>query len=131
MTYIDKYTKQKYHAARRGIQFNLTYEEWIGFWGDDILNRGRGKGNLQMCRNLDQGSYQLDNIHKATCEQNSSDKFKFGFKGRKSAIQECSGDFIKALLENGYSTRSVAFLVNCAQKQIMNFKNEKGAYAKH
>lgn len=131
MMYTEQYKRQSYHAYRRNIPFTLTYEEWVEFWGADITQRGRGLGKLQMCRNEDKGAYALGNIYKATCEQNSSDKFKFGFKGRASAISQSEEWFITGLLENGYSTRTVALLVNCDQKQIMNFKNQKGAYAKH
>lgn len=129
MLSIDKFKKQKYHSFKRGIEFNLTYEKWLAVWGDKLDKRGRGLGKLQMCRIGDKGNYELGNVYIDTCENNSSDKFKFGFKAKKPAIKDVNKDFIQTLLDMKYSTRNIAFLTNCNQKQIMNFKNQLGPNA--
>ena len=127
--YIDGYRNQRNHCKARGVEFNFSYEEWITFWGKDIDKRGRGLDKLQMCRNNDIGPYSIGNIYKATHQQNSSDKFTFGFKARKPAIVGELMITVKGMLDSGLSTRAVAYLVNCSQKQVMNFKNNLGAYA--
>jgi len=78
MNYKQKYLDHKYNANKRGIDFHFTYEEWIQWWGDDILKRGHCKGNLVMSRYGDVGPYHPDNVFKNTQEQNISD----GHKGK-------------------------------------------------
>ncbi len=69
--YRIAYSSQKHTAARRGIEFNLTFQEWCEFWGEDIERRGNGKDSLQMQRFEDIGPYALGNIRKGTPKQNS------------------------------------------------------------
>lgn len=71
-----KYYDQKHQAAKRGIDFNLTYEEWITWWGDDLDKRGNGPNDLCMCRYKDQGAYELGNIYKDTRRNNSIEGMK-------------------------------------------------------
>ena len=64
-----------YHNARscakeRGIDWQFTYDTWIEWWGDDIVNRGPHKGQLVMARNGDIGPYHPDNVHKKTAAEN-------------------------------------------------------------
>lgn len=77
--HYQKYHNQRYHASKvRGIEFNLSFEEWLDWWGDDIENRGCTAGKLQMGRYNDEGPYALGNIYKCTIEENLSLR-----KGRK------------------------------------------------
>ena len=78
MNYKDKYRDHKFRAKKRGLDFHFTYEEWIEWWGKDIVRRGNRKGNLVMSRYGDVGPYHPDNVFKNTAEQNASD----GNKGR-------------------------------------------------
>lgn len=68
---------QKYGSAKRGIDFNLTFEEWYNWFLYQGVDRNipqQNKGeSWAMCRKNDQGAYQLDNIYLATMKQNSSD----------------------------------------------------------
>lgn len=63
---------QRQNAYRRGIGWELTYEQWREWWGDDIERRGTGECNLQMQRVADAGPYALGNIKKGTPKQNSA-----------------------------------------------------------
>lgn len=78
-----------------------------------------------MCRFQDKGNYELGNIFIATHEENSREKFVNGFKGKPRAISDEVIDTVKAMLEMKIPTRKIAHLVNCSQKQVMNFKNQK------
>lgn len=67
----QKYRLQKSHAKKRGIEWKLTYEEWIAWWGDDIHFRGSRADKLQMQRLHDKGAYEIGNIVKGHPKQNS------------------------------------------------------------
>jgi len=65
----------KYHNARscamqRKIEWQFTFDTWVEWWGDDIINRGPYKGQLVMARYGDQGPYHPDNVRKATSGEN-------------------------------------------------------------
>jgi hypothetical protein len=70
MNYKHDYYSQKSSANGRNIDFQFTYEEWINWWGDDIVNRGRKAGQLVMARIGDQGPYHPDNVIKKACGDN-------------------------------------------------------------
>ena len=61
---------QKNKAKRRGIGWELTYEQWRHWWGDDLAKRGQGKDDLQMQRPADSGPYALWNIRKGRPVEN-------------------------------------------------------------
>lgn len=56
----------------RRIEWELTFEQWVEWWGDDIELRGQGSDNLQMQRINDTGPYALGNIVKGTPKQNTA-----------------------------------------------------------
>jgi hypothetical protein len=69
--YRRAYHNQKAHAAQRGIEFLLTFQEWCDFWGEDIERRGNGPNDLQMQRHADTGPYTIGIIRKGTPKQNA------------------------------------------------------------
>jgi hypothetical protein len=71
MNYKKQYNCQKSTAKGRNIDWHFTYETWLAWWGTDIINRGRKTGQLVMARIGDQGSYDPNNVLKATCNQNA------------------------------------------------------------
>lgn len=66
-----KFQQQKKSAKRRGIEWQLTFREWLEWWGDDLELRGTGRDNLQMLRFMDQGPYALWNIKKGKPADNA------------------------------------------------------------
>jgi len=106
MNYKHKYSVQKAAAKVRGIEFQFTYEEWLAWWGDDIVNRGPYKGQLVMARIGDTGPYHPDNVRKITCSENATESNSKSirkiqtplgiFNSRKEAAQShnCSGAII-------------------------------------
>ncbi|MCP3709743.1 hypothetical protein M3I54_22630 [Paraburkholderia sp. CNPSo 3274] len=70
--YRVAFNTQRHGAARRGIGWELTFEQWLEWWGADIERRGTGECNLQMQRIADAGPYAIGNIKKGTPKQNSS-----------------------------------------------------------
>ena len=57
-----KYGTHKASAKQRGIEFDLTFDEWWGLWEPHWAERGRGKLNKCMCRKLDSGGYTVGNV---------------------------------------------------------------------
>jgi hypothetical protein len=65
-----RYWHQQKAAKQRGIEWALSFEQWLEWWGEDLDNRGQHSFNLQMCRIGDKGGYELGNIYKGTPAQN-------------------------------------------------------------
>lgn len=65
-----KYSAQKKQAQMRGIEWELTFDEWLDWWGIDLDRRGVRAGQLMMCRVGDEGPYKLGNIYKGTPADN-------------------------------------------------------------
>lgn len=55
---------QRWAAARREIEFLLTFEEWLKIWEDSgfLHLRGKGKGKYCMARYGDIGAYEVSNV---------------------------------------------------------------------
>ncbi len=75
--YKEQYRIQKQNARRRGIGFEITYEQWLEVWGDKIEQRGVGKGKYCMARNNDQGPYAIDNVKIIPFEDNNKEQHDF------------------------------------------------------
>jgi hypothetical protein len=78
---IRNYNAHKSSAKNRGIEFNLTFDEWFNWWLNNGLDKNfsqgkRNKDTLCMCRFNDTGGYSLDNIYCATASQNVKDMTK-------------------------------------------------------
>ena len=67
-----KYASQKGKAKHRGIEFNLTYEEWWDIWqkSGKWAQRGARKGCYVMSRYNDTGAYEVGNVFIQTHEEN-------------------------------------------------------------
>ena len=78
------FCNQKNAAKRRGIGWELTFDQWLSWWGADLDNRGPSRDNLQMQRFADQGPYALGNIKKGTPRDNS----KTAGKGKQNRASE-------------------------------------------
>ncbi len=59
-----KYACHKSKAKQRGIEFNLTYEEWWHIWqkSGKWEQRGPNKGQYVMSRYNDIGPYEIGNV---------------------------------------------------------------------
>lgn len=65
-----RYSKQKAHAAARGIPFLLTFDEWWAIWEPYWELRGRSRDAFVMGRIGDVGPYAVGNVKIITHEQN-------------------------------------------------------------
>ncbi len=62
--FLHDYTHQKHEAIRRGIQFKLTFDEWLMIWtrSGHLEERGRKRGQFVMARKGDKGPYAVGNV---------------------------------------------------------------------
>ena len=67
---LAAYRVQKRNSAIRRIEFKLTFQQWLDFWGGDLDRRGTGVDDLQMQRRGDLGAYEIGNIIKGDARQN-------------------------------------------------------------
>jgi hypothetical protein len=83
LTPRHKYLNHKACAKRRGIAFELTFEEWLDIWNRSgrFSQRGRRASEYQMARHGDVGPYAIGNVKIVTASQNIVE-IK-GKKGRK------------------------------------------------
>jgi hypothetical protein len=70
-----KYSTHKSNAKRRGIEFDLTFEQWFDIWekSNKWNERGRGADKYCMCRVGDTGSYSVNNVFIGQGKHNVSD----------------------------------------------------------
>ena len=55
---------------RGGIEFTMTYDQWLSVWGDKLENRGVHSGQYGMLRTRDEGGYTLGNVRIGTPKEN-------------------------------------------------------------
>lgn len=71
-----KYSRHRLNAARRGIAFNLTFDEWWGIWQGSgrWAQRGNRKGQYVMARDGDLGAYEIGNVRIVKHETNTGER---------------------------------------------------------
>lgn len=72
--YKQRYFEHRQNAKRRGIPFELTFNEWLQIWQDSGKwdMRGKGKGSYVMSRIGDAGPYSVKNVYINSQEDNAS-----------------------------------------------------------
>lgn len=91
------YHAQKANAKKRGIGWELTFAQWVEWWGEDIHKRGNGHDNLQMQRIGDSGPYALGNIRKGYPRDNSATRFRVWRNRRAEKAKKEHEAFLDAL----------------------------------
>ena len=58
------YDIHRRRAGYRGVEFKLTFEEWLKIWEDSghLYERGKGTGSYVMGRHGDKGPYAVGNV---------------------------------------------------------------------
>lgn len=71
-----RFYDQKKAADKRGIEWELTFPQWLSIWqgSGKFEQRGRGNGYV-MGRNGDVGPYAAGNVYICTAGQNSKDGY--------------------------------------------------------
>lgn len=73
-------------AKRRGIQFLMTFAEWLSEWGENFGRRGTGRDDLCMARHNDEGPYAVGNVSIITNKQNLLDRDRFQSAKRREQL---------------------------------------------
>lgn len=84
-----RYTRHKVNAARRGVAFHFTFEQWQHVWlaaGKWREPRGPISSRYQMCRLFDRGAYEPGNCYIGTKAQNCRDMNKYSRKTKRSTV---------------------------------------------
>jgi len=74
---------QRATSKKRGVEFNLTFEEYDEFWGDDFHKKGIKMQDMCMGRYDDAGAYEIGNIYKCTNAEN-----KMGPRSKDEGLHE-------------------------------------------
>ena len=100
-TIKKKYNDHKHQAHSRGIEFLISYEDWLEMWLESGRweQRGSKKGQYQMTRKLDKGPYSKNNCVIKTVEENQAE--------RHNVPDGQTGDIIMAYLR-GETQQSIA-----------------------
>lgn len=77
---VEKFKQQARQAKQRGIEWLLTFDEWMSAWRDSGKWDERGKriGQYVMARRGDVGPYALDNIYFCLASENHTHAFTNG-----------------------------------------------------
>lgn len=68
-----KYLAHKSSAKQRGIEFDLTYDDWLTIWGQKLTDRGRLAGQYGMLRTRDEGGYSVGKVRIGTPKENAQE----------------------------------------------------------
>jgi hypothetical protein len=90
-----KYSKHKSSAKIRGIDFKLTFEEWLDIWQTSGFyeKRGRGRGTYVMSRYNDTGAYEIGNVFIQSNAQNIIDAKNTGRRKGSKHTEETKNLF--------------------------------------
>jgi hypothetical protein len=68
------YALHRSQAAGRGVEFDLTFDEWWEIWEPRWHLRGVRADQMQMCRTRDQGGYTPGNVRIDTQRANAVER---------------------------------------------------------
>jgi len=118
--YNTHYHNAKHCAKQRGIEWQFTYDTWIEWWGEDIVNRGPYKGQLVMARYNDTGPYHPDNVRKITCSENTKEAHThmvFSQETREKIRQRMMGNTLRRSPE-AEAKRIASYKATLAKKRL-------------
>lgn len=69
-----RFKQHRQSAKHRGIDFNLTFEQWWELWAPHWEKRGQGSQQMCMCRKADKGPYEVGNVRIATNKENQQER---------------------------------------------------------
>ena len=82
-----RYAQHKKNAAKRGVEFELSFEEWWAIWEPHWERRGTHKDQLGMCRTHDKGPYRVGNVRLDSPKGNAAER---------GMMQKCSRSYLYA-----------------------------------
>lgn len=119
-------SKQQYHnhkarAKRKGIPFELTFEQWYKIWLDSghYHEKGTKHGQYVMSRYHDQGGYTIDNVYIQTVGDNTKEAF---LHNNKNFIKPKFGED-NNFYGKKHSENAIAKIKTARAKQIFSIES--------
>lgn len=101
------FTGQRKAAKRRGIGWELTFEEWLSIWADKLPMRGRT--GLVMARKGDVGPYAKGNVSIMTARDNLNEvEMPHGENHPRAKLTAGCVARVRDLLSFGCTQRAIA-----------------------
>jgi hypothetical protein len=133
------------NSKRRGIEFDMSYEEWLLVWtaSGKLHLRGRQPGQYCMSRFNDTGGYTVENVEIISIEQNTYDRHagrskspehraklaKTLCKVRHHAVVDCDGLIFESATAAGkhfgITPQAVLWRIKSGGEQFKNWKMVK------
>ncbi len=116
---VRRFEQHRKNAQYRGIEFRLTFAEWLQIWRDSgkLHLVGRGKGKYCMARRGDAGAYEIGNVDIKPTVENS-----------REAVEQWRG---KTKVNRGvfllYPGKPLAWMAKVKGKSIGYFPDEQSA----
>lgn len=121
----SKFQTQKCAAAKRGIQWDLTFEQWWDWWqaSGHWDERGKMGHNYVMARYGDRGPYTVSNIYCSTVADNISQAQSRKAGKPKKGIAVCTplGTFQSATAAAECHNMTVMTVLTWAKKNRHGF----------
>jgi hypothetical protein len=132
----DKYNDHKHRAARRGIPFLLSFEEWWSIWdgSGQWNNRGNRRGMYAMARFKDLGGYEVSNVRIITSEENNAErettatsraKVSVAVRGENNSSAKLTGQQVLEIRISLLSLRKLAAIYNVSHTTIRAIKQRR------
>src|SRR6516225_1755280 len=93
---LERYFEQRQAAKQRGVEWQLDFWQWLEIWQSSghLHQRGRCKGDYQMCRMGDRGGYASSNVFIGPMEVNASEaqqtKNRLRLERQAGGVTACS-----------------------------------------
>lgn len=119
----ESYSDQKRHAGDRGIEWLLSYEDYLEIWltSGKWFEKGRQPHNYCMCRYRDSGPYSRTNVFIDTVEENLRGRWE-----GKEVITNLKAKEIYDLYATGKWTQcAIACMYGVNQSYVSRIVNNK------
>jgi hypothetical protein len=117
----EAFASCKSDATRRGVEWRLTFDEWLSIWqaSGHLHERGQGAGKYCMARHGDIGPYATDNVKIITHSENSREvNTHIPRKLTSALVLE-----IRALAENGVEVKELAAMYGISLQATYDIVN--------
>jgi hypothetical protein len=83
----SRFRMQRKNAQVRGIEFHISFSDWVAVWqkSGHLHQRGRGHGKYVMSRFGDVGAYKLGNVFIQLADENCSEGNKRAWARKRAA----------------------------------------------
>jgi hypothetical protein len=73
-----KWQSKKNSSESKGIEFKISFEDWMLLWDKKIFDRGSDVHQYNICRITEPGPYTLENVYIGHPKDNARDRMRNG-----------------------------------------------------